>query len=152
MKKVLLFLAASAALNCCAQFKTTYNQNGDPLTEIIDEDGMKQGDWMFYDLKGNLYKKESYSDNNLVHKTHIINNIEVNSLNFKEEKLQIPSQNISDFNYVSGEYIIDSKNGLESLFFYKKDLAKNIDVNKVENLVKGIVSSTPNNGQIIYTF
>lgn len=152
MKKLLLFLAASAALNCSAQFKTTFNQNGDPLTEIIDADGMKQGDWLFHDIKGNLYKKETYSDHNLVHKTHIISNIEFNTLNFKEARLNIPTESSSYFNNVSGEYIIDAEKGLENLFFYKKDVSKDIDINKIKSIVKALVSSAPKEDQIIFTF
>lgn len=153
MKRFLLFLAVIAVSDCYAQFKTTYNQNGDPLTEIIDDIGMRQGDWFYYDVNNKIYKKEKYLDNNLIYKVHIINSVEVSTLDFKEVGLNIPDDRLIELSNITGEFIIDSKSGLESLFYYKKNQSKDISEDKVKAIIEGIISTQYKDvTQIIFTF
>lgn len=52
-----------------AQFDTQYNESGDPLTEKIDMNMMKQGKWLYYDQYHTLIKVENYNENELTETT-----------------------------------------------------------------------------------
>lgn len=67
MKAILLsgFLMCICSLSF-GQFKHEQNANGDPLTEIIDPNGMKQGDWNYTDSHNRNFRTESFTDNVLV--------------------------------------------------------------------------------------
>ena len=44
----------------------TFNEHGDPITNIIDMDGAKQGDWLYQDIHGQQILLEEYLNNALV--------------------------------------------------------------------------------------
>jgi hypothetical protein len=44
----------------------TFNESGDPLTNIIDMDGAKQGKWFYQDIHGQQILMEEYTNNTLV--------------------------------------------------------------------------------------
>jgi hypothetical protein len=45
---------------------TTYNESGDPLTNIIDMNGARQGNWHYQDMDGYPLLIEKYVDHQLV--------------------------------------------------------------------------------------
>ena len=52
------------------QFKHEQNAHGDPLTEIIDPNGMKQGNWNYMDSNNRNFRTETFRDNTLVANTY----------------------------------------------------------------------------------
>ena len=60
-----------------AQFKTQYNNFGDPITEIIDPLMMKQGKWTYYDNKNQIIRQENYLNNELIDRKYFSNNSEL---------------------------------------------------------------------------
>lgn len=70
MKNALLILCIIIASQAVAQNiinqaaeQPTYDVNGDPLTNIMDPDGMRQGDWYFVDFNSNEIVWKEYQNN-----------------------------------------------------------------------------------------
>ena len=49
-----------------AMLPTTFAQNGDPITNVIDANGSKQGDFMYQDAQNRIFYKEIFSENVLM--------------------------------------------------------------------------------------
>lgn len=45
---------------------TTFNEQGDPLINIVDANGARQGEWFYKDHLNQVCLKKSYVDNNVV--------------------------------------------------------------------------------------
>lgn len=145
--KTLMFVFSSLffPLFLNAQHKTLKAQNGNSLTEIVDANSMKQGNWVFYDNKGNIIRKEVYKDHELQSRIVYVDGKEINSINYliEEGVKSFISMNPS-FNGVSfsGEVIINENSSIISIHFY------NILDSKLENLLKNeIMTIIENNYQ-----
>ncbi len=121
-----------------AQHKTIKATNGDPLTEIVDANSMKQGDWIFYDNNDEIIRKEVYKDHEIQSRIVTINGKEINAINYQiEEGLKSLVSKNPNFNGVLflGEVVIDENGEILIISFYNK-----ID-SKTENLLKKEIRS-----------
>lgn len=92
MKAIILSVSLFFVCNSSfGQFKHEQNANGDPLTEIMDPNGMKQGNWNYMDSNNRNFRTESFRDNTLVSNTYKQAGAPVNLSSFKQS-------NISSFN------------------------------------------------------
>lgn len=66
MKATLLFTLLFLSFHTFAQFRHEQSANGNPLTEIIDPTGMKQGDWNYIDSDNRHFRTERFKDHVLV--------------------------------------------------------------------------------------
>ncbi|KJS07613.1 MAG: hypothetical protein VR77_00010 [Flavobacteriales bacterium BRH_c54] len=149
MKRLYFILLVIIPSSLFAQFKTEYHQNGDPKTEIIDADGMKQGTWNYYDFNDNLVRIEKFKDNQLIKRTSIVNEIELDTKNFSIVEINAPS-NLSEIkkiiNQSDGEIIIDEQGNILSIYFYSlpSSLNKNDITIALSNFIKSNYASTKN--------
>ena len=119
MKKKLLIIIALFVFNSTlAQFKTTFDINGDPLSEIIDPLNMKQGEWNYYDINNTLFKQEVYKDNELILRKYFVQDSNINTLKINNEIfLNLENKNFK----IHGEAIVDDKGKILKLFYYLND-------------------------------
>lgn len=89
-KQLLLFLCLMLspfiyAQNIIGQAakEPTPNQNGDPVNNIIDPDGSRQGDWFYIDRQSRDVIKQTYQNNELKETFISINNEWVNVSDLK---------------------------------------------------------------------
>ena len=119
MKKKLLIIITLFVFNSTlAQFKTTFDINGDPLSEIIDPLNMKQGEWNYYDINNTLFKQEVYKDNELILRKYFVQDSNINTLKINNE-IFLNLEN-KDFK-IHGEAIVDDKGKILKLFYYLND-------------------------------
>ena len=121
-KQLLVFLSIMTfSLMASAQFKTEYHENGNPKTEIIDANGMKQGTWNYYDFNDKLVRIEKFKDNQLVKRTSIVNGVELDTKLFSVVEIKTPT-NFPDVETIiqqsNGEIIIDEQGNIQSIHFY----------------------------------
>jgi hypothetical protein len=69
------------------QFKHEHNANGDPLTEIMDPNGMKQGNWNFTDSQNRNFRTEHFKDNTLVSNLYKLSGAFVDVSSFKQSNI-----------------------------------------------------------------
>lgn len=149
MKRLYFILLVIIPSSLFAQFKTEHHQNGDPKTEIIDADGMKQGTWNYYDFNDNLVRIEKFKDNQLIKRTSIVNEIELNTKKFSIVEINAPS-NLSEIETIiqqsDGEIIIDEQGNILSIYFYSlpSSLNKNDTTIALSNFIKSNYASTKN--------
>lgn len=119
MKKKLLIIITLFVFNSTlAQFKTTFDINGDPLSEIIDPLNMKQGEWNYYDINNTLFKQEVYKDNELILRKYFVQDSNINTLKINNEIfLNLENKNFK----IHGEAIVDDKGKILKLFYYLND-------------------------------
>jgi uncharacterized protein YuzE len=137
-KKILfssiLFLSfCFSTLPFSAQHKTLKSSNGDALTEIIDANSMKQGEWIYYDSNDKVIRKEVYKDNEIQSRIITINGNELNAINYHiEDGLKYFVSKNPNFNGIIflGEVVIDENGKIVSISFY------NTLDSKMENLLK----------------
>ena len=55
--------AVSQEITDIAAKPSEIDQNGDPVTNVMDPDGMRQGNWFFLDTEGKDVVKKIYADN-----------------------------------------------------------------------------------------
>lgn len=92
MKTILFSLSLFfLTTTCFGQFKHEQNSSGDPLSEIMDPNGMKQGSWNYVDSNNSNFRTENYKDNVLVSNLYKTNTKPVDVSTFKQK-------NISGFN------------------------------------------------------
>jgi acetyltransferase-like isoleucine patch superfamily enzyme len=151
MKKIIILfsLLFYSAYNH-AQFKTTYNQSGDPLSEITDASSMKQGDWKYYDYEAKVIRIDTYSDNILIDRKCFKNNIEIqnsNLINYRTINVVI-NENLRPY---SGEAIIN-ENGVIISFsvYYNQNI--NFDKKKINQLETFIKKIAKDNKKTILIF
>jgi hypothetical protein len=65
------------------------NTVGDPITNIIDPDGMKQGIWFYTDINQVNLLRKHYSNNLCTQTDYAVNGIWVNAVNFEQDPLKI---------------------------------------------------------------
>ncbi|UKN01266.1 hypothetical protein K6119_16175 [Paracrocinitomix mangrovi] len=95
MKNTLLLLCLTIAqLSIAQEFieesakSATYNQNGDPITNVMDADGMRQGNWYFVnDLNQDVVLKK-YTNNSCDETSFYINNNWVNAQDYQSNAVQ----------------------------------------------------------------
>ncbi len=56
------FIGFSQEILQSAEKPAVYNENGDPLTNITDADGARQGDWFYIDAEGQEVLQKKYKD------------------------------------------------------------------------------------------
>lgn len=125
------------------QFKHVQNANGDPLTEIVDPNGMKQGNWNYTDAEGHNFRTEVYRDNVLVSNRYMLPGASVDVMSFKQ-------RNIADFTQKvikdlatsltkagNGEIIVLEDNSVFVYFYHDKVRSqaamKEIDASVLKN-------------------
>ena len=88
MKAIILsvFLMFACKLSF-GQFKHEQNANGDPVTEIMDPNGMKQGNWNFTDYRNQNFRTESFKDNTLVSNLYKLPGTSVDVSSFKQSNI-----------------------------------------------------------------
>lgn len=151
MKKLLiLFSLLFYSTYNQAQFKTTYNQSGDPLSEITDASSMKQGDWIYYDNEEKIIRIDSFSDNILVDRKCFKNNLEIqhsNLINYQTINV-VTNENLRTY---SGEAIIN-ENGVIISFsvYYNQNI--NFDKKKINQLEYFIKKIAKDNKKTILIF
>lgn len=105
-----------------SQFKTEFNENGDPLSEITDDSMMKQGKWNYFDNEGNLIKIESYLNNDLLSSrlvsSHQQDKEEIDITTFSK----IDVKNEFNNSNVHGEFIYNENGDLITAFFYNNSI------------------------------
>ena len=125
MKKYYLIAIVCIPILSNAQFKTTYNKDGDPQSEIIDDSSMKQGAWTYFDYSGKKIRIEKFKDNKLLSRSHSVSNSKINTQFYIESELNIDSQNKNTYKKqlasFSGELVTDENGGLIEIYFYKID-------------------------------
>lgn len=133
-----------------AQFKTTYNQSGDPLTEITDASSMKQGGWIYYDNEEKVIRIDTFNDNVLVNRKCYKNNLEIENHNFiNYNTLNITTnENLKPYH---GEAIINEKGVIISFsVYYNQNI--NYDKNSINQLKDLIKKIAKNNKKTILIF
>lgn len=79
------------------QFKHQQNANGDPLTEITDPNGMKQGHWNYTDSQNQNFRTENFQDNTLVSNFYKLPGASVDVSSFKQSNISsYPQKPIKD--------------------------------------------------------
>jgi antitoxin component YwqK of YwqJK toxin-antitoxin module len=149
MKRLYFILLVIIPSSLFAQFKTEYHQNGDPKTEIIDADGMKQGTWNYYDFNDNLIRIEKFKDNQLIKRTSIVNGIEFDTQSFSIIEINVPSNLLeieTTIQQSDGEIIIDEQGNILSIYFYSlaSSLNKNDITIALSNFIKSNYTNTKN--------
>ncbi len=148
-KKLLMIIVLFVFNSTLAQFKTTFDINGDPLSEIIDPLNMKQGEWNYYDINNTLFKQEVYKDNELILRKYFVQDSKINTLKINNEIfLNLEKK---DFK-IHGEVIVDDKGKILELFYYLNDnyiSKKSISENKKE-LKRILKKNNINKPHIIY--
>lgn len=134
---------------CFGQFKHEQNSSGDPLSEIMDPNGMKQGNWNYVDADNHAFRTESFKDNVLVSNLYKTNAKPVDVSTFKQK-------NISGFNQKeikdlattlsaigNGEIVVLADNTVSIHFYFDrvKNKAAMAGV-KVDNLKKYALQKT----------
>ena len=137
-----------------SQFKTTYANNGDPLSEIIDASSMKQGVWNYYDYNNKLIRTEEYKDHKLLSRDHFIKKT-LNTISFVEKALVVNENDLIQFKElqkrVSGEVLINEKGETIGIFFYK--VIDSTNIKKYTVLIKSFLDSRPiKSNSLILTF
>jgi|GEM_PF-1194957 len=108
------------------QFKHEQNANGDPLTEIIDPNGMKQGNWNYVDSDNRNFRTESFRDNTLVANTYKHGGVTVDLSAFKQSSIGSYHQKaIKDLaaslaSVGNGEIIVLADNSVSVHFYVDK--------------------------------
>jgi hypothetical protein len=74
------------------QFKHQQNANGDPLTEIIDPNGMKQGNWNYTDSQNQNFRTENFQDNVLVSNLYKLPGASIDVSSFNQSNISSYSQ------------------------------------------------------------
>lgn len=154
-KQLLVFLSIMTfSLMASAQFKTEHHENGDPKTEIIDANGMKQGTWNYYDFNDKLVRIEKFKDNELIKRTSIINKTEFDTKSFSVIEINT-SSNLSEIETIAqetdGEIIIDELGNILSIYFYS--LPSSLDKNDITIVLSNFIESNyTNTKSTILTF
>lgn len=154
-KQLLVFLSIMTfSLMASAQFKTEHHENGDPKTEIIDANGMKQGTWNYYDFNDKLVRIEKFKDNELIKRTSIINKTEFDTKSFSVIEINT-SSNLSEIETIAqetdGEIIIDEQGNILSIYFYS--LPSSLDKNDITIVLSNFIESNyTNTKSTILTF
>lgn len=115
--KIVCFFLIMFGYTVNAQFKTQYNNFGDPITEIIDPLMMKQGKWTYYDNKNQIIRQENYLNNELIDRKYFSNNSELKIqylIDFQTEK----TNNIIFQNNIHGEALINENGEIIKISFY----------------------------------
>jgi hypothetical protein len=68
-----------------------FNMSGDPITNIMDANGMQQGDWFYQDLEGNNVALKKFVDHKCEETYYSIDNKWVSSDNFESDASIIES-------------------------------------------------------------
>ncbi len=136
MKLFSLLIIGILPLSLFSQFNTSYNEVGDPQTEIIDDSQMLQGSWIYYNSNKEIIRKETYKDNLLIDRIHIVNGSDVNTLTYNEDSL-FPSPVSLEIKELqgktSGEVLIDEQGKVLLIEFYEiqDDALKGIFINLI---------------------
>jgi antitoxin component YwqK of YwqJK toxin-antitoxin module len=127
-----------------SQFKTTYDSNGNPLSEIIDANSMRLGTWSYYNFNDELIRIEEYQNHNIITRKHIINKAYYNTISYNEEKLAVTAQDLLAFTALqtsaSGEVLIDQNGNIVEVFFYSIS-----DIKKIKTYTSSIAALINNN-------
>ena len=115
-------------LSLCSfgQFKHQQNASGDPLTEIIDPNGMKQGNWNYTDSQDHNFRTENFKDNVLVSNLYKLPGASVNVASFRQSNIgsfhqkAIKDLAVSLSAAGSGEIIILADNSMFVHFYVDK--------------------------------
>ncbi|PCJ85725.1 MAG: hypothetical protein COA57_07100 [Flavobacteriales bacterium] len=146
MKPLVLLLIGFFPLIVSAQFRTTHNHNGDPLSEIVDESEMRQGSWNYYNSEDKLIRAETYSNNQLLSRTHFINKKEINTVGFSESQLFSQSGNSLEVELLlelsSGEVIVNNRGEILIIAFY--NLKNSADREHFTTLIKKSITTQKN--------
>jgi hypothetical protein len=151
MKKIIiLFSLLFYSTYNQAQFKTTYNQSGDPQTEITDASSMKQGDWIYYDNEEKVIRIDTFNDNVLVDRKCYKNNLEIENRNFIDYNTLNISTN-ENLRPYHGEAIINEKGAIISFsVYYNQNINfDNKSINQLKDFIKKIAK---NNKKTILIF
>ena len=121
MKSILLFTFLTIPyLNFYSQHQTTFNSNGDPLSEIIDADNMKQGTWNLYNSNGDIIRVEKYKDNQLLSRESLVSKTMLNTVKYRCIPIKVTFHNEIkqiDSN-CTGEFLINESGDIISIHFY----------------------------------
>jgi|GEM_PF-2937273 len=136
-----------------SQFNTSYNINGDPLSEIIDDSGMRQGKWIYYDFQEKKYKEENYKDNKLISQNHFVKGEIVNSIHYEQVKVEIPNKYLKVFENISGEYVFINSNDKEFSFYYEVDKSSEYSKEYLIEIIEELIFSKYSNFEgVIFIF
>ena len=108
------------------QFKHEQNANGDPLTEIIDPNGMKQGSWNYTDSDNHNFRTENFRDNTLVSNTYKHAGAVVDLSAFRQSNISSFSQKairdlaVSLASIGNGEIVVLADNSVHVHFYMDK--------------------------------
>lgn len=120
--KAFLTLILLGCTTLYGQFRTTYNSNGDPLTDIVDESGMRQGTWLYYDHTDKLIRKEVYDQNKLKSRVHFVDQQTLETTHFQVEQLTVPAQHQTKLQKLrkeaSGEILLDGESKVVTITLY----------------------------------
>lgn len=139
------FLAFSHEL--FAQFQTKYTEFGNPLTEIIDANMMRQGEWFYYDSNGELIRKEEYKDH-LLMSSILIAKTEAAVQDLTQfEVVEISNQSLNSLAH--GEIIYDNDGNFAYAYFYMHSPESQISLDKIRTNLEKI---KPNRKSVIFKF
>ena len=127
--KIACFFLIMFSYTVNAQFKTQYNNIGEPITEIIDPLMMKQGKWTYYDNNNQIIRQENYFNNELIDRKYFSNTTELiiqNLIAFQVEKVN----NIVFPNTIHGEALINENGEIIKISFYINQDNKSIRKHK----------------------
>lgn len=143
MKLVITIVLMLITFLSQAQFKTTYEENGNPKTEVIDANSMKQGFWNYYDFKNNLVRVEEYKDNQLIKRTSIVNGTELDTKSFAVVEINNTPSSLSEIKTIlqelDGEIIIDNQGAILSVYFYSLPSSLKLDQNEVTTVLSNFI-------------
>lgn len=131
------------------QFRHEQNASGDPLTEIMDPNGMKQGNWNYIDSQGHVFRTEHFQDNTLSSNLYKMPGASVDVKAFKQTNITGYSQKeIKDLaarlsSIGNGEILVLADNTVFIHFYFDriKNKAAIAKVN-VDNLKKYALQKT----------
>lgn len=123
---ILITLFLLHNFNLFSQYKHEVNNNGDPLSEIIDVNQMKQGDWKFINSNNINFRTETYKDNTLITNTIFLNSKKIDVKNYKIKNINFYTQKtIKDLalelsKIGNGEIIILEDNTIFINYYYDR--------------------------------
>jgi hypothetical protein len=154
MKPRILLLLVLLPFSFLAQHRTEKSSNGNPLTDIVDANSMKQGKWIFYDYDDNIIRTEVYKDHVLQSRNIVIQGKEIDATNYHiDESLKVLLSNNPDFKTVLffGEAVINEKGDVLRVSFYNK-LDSKLENSLTEEILQIIKEKYKGQGNLILTF
>ncbi|MFT5621075.1 MAG: hypothetical protein ACI9QR_001408 [Flavobacteriaceae bacterium] len=117
----ILLLATSLLLSLSnfAQHRTEVDDDGERLTERTDENGLKQGEFVFFSKSNQIIRQETYLDGSLISRKCLVNNVLMDGTVYKVKSITADSE------VLSGEIIFSLDGSYETYYYNENTVFKN---------------------------